>query len=405
MLLLMSATLARLLLRTVAAVALSACGGASARPVVAPTPRTPEPPAVRLHVPAATITWTRVRSVADIATPPPPGTYRVHLIDVGSGLSMVVQGNDFTMLYDAGSSDRSEPASRVVDYLAALLGPSGDASCVPSGAPVPSGRRRLDHVVLSHPHVDHGRFMAQVLRCFDVANVWDSGRLRNVRYYTRFLQAVAANPTTAYHSAAPVPADRTLRRRHFALELPPSQPWSQFVVGDRIALGAGAVGTLLTADPGNYPDANSNSIVIALQLGGGRVLLVGDAESGPRAGPDAPLGDVEAKLLGEHAAEINADVLQLGHHGSDTSSRRAFIDAVSPSLALASSGPKVVYGRTVPDLDVIATVASVGATMLRTDAHDAACDLTGRIGGDTGAGGCDSYVITIAPAATPAGTR
>ena len=71
--------------------------------------------------------------------------------------------------------------------------------------------------------------------------------------------------------------------------------------------------------------------------------------------------------------------------------------AISPEVALISAGPKVVHGRAPPDLDVLAALKDVGATVVRTDTHDASCDVTGRIGGDVGAGGCDSMILTIRP--------
>ena len=90
-------------------------------------------------------------------------------------------------------------------------------------------------------------------------------------------------------------------------------------------------------------------------------------------------------------------MLQVGHHGSKTSSRRAFLAAVAPTVALVSSGPKV-YGHTVlPDAEILDELGRLGATVLRTDEHDDACPVPGRIGGDHGPGGCDSWIITITP--------
>lgn len=136
--------------------------------------------------------------------------------------------------------------------------------------------------------------------------------------------------------------------------------------------------------------------MIAVELGGVRLLLVGDAESGERRDPSDPPGDVEEFLIDHHAKEIRADILQVGHHGSKTSSRHAFLEAVHPHLALVSSGPKV-YGHTVlPDAEVIEELKHVGATVLRTDERDDSCPHE-RLGADSGPGGCDSYIISITP--------
>src|SRR5882724_2517486 len=81
-----------------------------------------EPPQPR--APSSKITWKRVETAADMPPAPAPGTYQIHLIDVGTGLSILVRGADFALLYDAGSNDKDEKPLRVASYLAATLGPS-----------------------------------------------------------------------------------------------------------------------------------------------------------------------------------------------------------------------------------------------------------------------------------------
>ena len=333
------------------------------------------------------ITWTRVEAPDDVPTTPPPvGTYRVHLIDVGTGLSILVQGNDFTLLYDAGSNDRDEKPARVIAYLARAIGASGDDLCEGGGP-----RKKIDELVLSHPHFDHASALDLVVHCYDVTDIFDSGRINDAVFYRAFLEAVSRSPAT-YRTAADVPSDHTVGVKGTEIQIP---KWEHFSEQDVIPLGAHAKFTILHADAKNYPDPNRNSVVIAVELGATRLLLVGDAESGPRADPSAEPGDVEKYLLETHANELHADILQVGHHGSKTSSRRAFLRAVHPSLALVSSGPKV-YGHTVlPDAAVIDELHREGVTVLRTDERDANCPVATRIGPADGPGGCDSYIITV----------
>ena len=95
--------------------------------------------------------------------PPPAGTYVVHAIDVGTGLAIFVEGNDFTLLYDAGSNDdsaRGKDKDRVLAYL----------------AKVRPDLKVIDHVILSHPHKDHVEMMDDVFETYEVRNVWDFGR-------------------------------------------------------------------------------------------------------------------------------------------------------------------------------------------------------------------------------------
>ena len=336
-------------------------------------------------------TWARVESPSDVPhEPPPAGTYRVHLIDVGTGLSILVQGADFNLLYDAGSNDKAEKPARVLAYLAAAIGPSGDDLCgeKPTGA-----RKMIDEVVLSHPHFDHASALDLVVHCYDIRDVWDSGRGNDAVFYRAFLEAVSRS-TATYHTAASVPSDHTVGVKGTEIAIP---KWERFSEGDTVPLGAaGPKFTILHAEAKKLPDPNQNSVVIAVELGGARLLLVGDSESGERRDPSDPPGDVEEFLIDHHAKEIRADILQVGHHGSKTSSRRAFLDAVHPHLALVSSGPKV-YGHTVlPDAEVIDALKAVGATILRTDERDDACPHD-KLGPSDGPGGCDSYIITITP--------
>jgi competence protein ComEC len=336
---------------------------------------------------APPVSWKKVETAADVPPTPAPGTYQLHMIDVGTGLAILVRGADFAMLYDAGTNDREERPMRVAAYLAATIGPSGDDLC---GAPA-EDRKKIDHVVLSHPHLDHASALDLVFHCYDVADFWDSGRINDTVFYRELLAAVAKTPAR-YHTGGDIPGDHAIAVKGFTITMP---QWSTFHEGDTVRLGEGAKFTILHANAKGGPDMNQSSIVIALELGGIRVLLVGDAESGPRQDPSYPPGDVEEYLIASHGKEIRADILQVGHHGSKTSSRRAFLEMVRPGIALVSAGPKR-YGKTVlPDHEVIEELGRIGAKILRTDERDADCPVSGRIGGDSGPGGCDSWVIMI----------
>ena len=360
------------------ALGLAACPAAPPRPVVSPTaPTAPTAPTEVAPPAPPVITWARVAGLDEVpAAPPAAGSWRVHMIDVGTGLAILVQGPDFVLLYDAGTNDAREKPARVLAYLAAAL-----------GTPAPP----IDHVVLSHPHLDHASALDMVLFEYEVGNVWDSGRVNQAVFYREFLEGVAREDGATYHTAGAIPPDRTIEVKGFTVTMPETVRWETFSEGDVVELGRDARFTLLHAEAKAHPDPNENSVVIAVELGATRLLLTGDAESGRRADPAAPLGDVEEHLVDHFAAEIDADILQVGHHGSKTSSRRAFLDAVSPSLALISAGPKRYRGTTLPDPEVLAALEAVGATVLRTDEHDDECP--------GGPGGCDSWIVTIASGA------
>jgi competence protein ComEC len=159
---------------------------------------------------------------------------------------------------------------------------------------------------------------------------------------------------------------------------------------------------MLHARGESLPDANQNSLVVGFKLGRAKLLLMGDAESGGREAPSAPVGDIEKFLIERHSGEIQADILQVGHHGSKTSNRRGFLDAVNPRFTLVSSGPTEYSGVRLPDEEVIDTLRGLKRkpSVLRTDTNDAKCPVPDRIGLDDDApGGCDNFILELRPPA------
>ncbi len=148
-----------------------------------------------------------------------------------------------------------------------------------------------------------------------------------------------------------------------------------------------------------------------MQLGDKSLLLTGDAEAGLGRGmPEDAAEEAEGQLLANHRNALDVDILQVAHHGSRTSTRHAFLDAVSPEWALLSSGPKKFSSVTLPDAEVVDAIRAVlgerrDVGLLRTDVSDerlvtdgdVACESVGKIGVDADGrpGGCDSWVIEV----------
>jgi competence protein ComEC len=328
--------------------------------------------------PATSPTEPRSEATAARSGPPPEAT--LTMMDVGTGLAVLLRGEDFALLYDAGSNDdlAAGRESRALAYLAVALGPSGPADCAP-GRTDPLAERKIDHVFLSHPHRDHLSMLPDVLRCYAVENVWEPGLDSTSDAYAAFEDAVRREPGVVWHRA-----DAGAHR---------------FTTGTRITMGRGVRATILSVRP-RAKDPNDASVVLRVDVGPSRVLFMGDATGGGRADPSEPpaRSSVEAELVAKHRKELVADVLVVGHHGSMTSSRTAFLDAVRPRYALVSSGPKP-YGRvTLPDPEILGALKARGAEILRTDDDDAACRTSGaKVGADAdGApGGCSAITLSV----------
>ena len=81
--------------------------------------------------------------------------------------------------------------------------------------------------------------------------------------------------------------------------------------------------------------------MVRVDLGSRRMLLPGDSEAGGRRPPStAPApSSIEGELIACCAAALRSDILVAGHHGSTTSSRTAFLDAIGATQFIVSGGP------------------------------------------------------------------
>lgn len=168
-----------------------------------------------------------------------------------------------------------------------------------------------------------------------------------------------------------------------------------------VSLGNAASMTILHVDVSKKSDVYENSVVVMLDPGGVRILPPGDSGGGDRKDPSEPPDGhaVEGTLLACCANELAADVLVLGHHGSKTSSRQAFLNAVGARDYVVSSGPYSYRGVVLPDPEIRDAVdAMPNSRRWETTVDDDACRTNPNKIGDTtgnGAGGCDSVHIKI----------
>lgn len=319
--------------------------------------------------------------------------FKVHVIDVGTGLSVFVEGAGFTLLYDAGSQDdlHSGDENRVVAYLKAAR----------------PDLQRIDHLILSHPHKDHLQLMGDIFASYQIANVWDSGRVNKTDGYCHFLKAAMAEPNARYHDTIAANSTRSVTFSGSGCNGTVLVRQADKIDERAVPLGTGAQMFFLYRDAANHPDPNENTLVVRLELGDRAILLAGDAEGGERLAPSTPPhpDSIEGQLIACCAAQLKADALVVGHHGSLTSSRKAFLDAVGASVFAISSGPYPYRSVRLPDADIVSELERRGQ-VFRTDRQDefrlgnesGSCEFNPRkIGSDVDEtpGGCDNILIEI----------
>lgn len=213
----------------------------------------------------------------------------VHFLDVGQGdCALILSGKD-AILIDAGITAAGE---RVTQYLQ-------DA-----------GVSHLTAAIATHAHEDHIGGMAAVLRAFPTKTLYLPAQTANTRAYEAMLDAAQEMGTR--------------------VQVPTPSQVLQF--------GAAASMTFLAPPPDLvYENINDSSIISLFSQNGQRVLFTGDAET-----------PAETALLASHP-DLACDVLKVAHHGSDTSSTEAFLDAAHPSIAVISCGKSNEYGHPNPE--------------------------------------------------------
>ena len=321
------------------------------------------------------------------------GSFTIDVIDVGTGLAVLLQGPDFSVLYDGGSND--DLAIGANNRLMAFL-----AAAYPN-------RTSIDHIILSHPHRDHVELLADVMTHYKIGDVWDSGVVNDICGYRTFIDAVVEKKPT-YHTAR---RNHGVHTVHFPKDTGTCYGTPRHtrdvdvdhgsqIDEQSIILGEGASMRFLYASGQKHGSFNENSLVVRIDLGDHRLLFMGDAESGKRANwtHNVPKNNsIEGMLLACCSTELRSDILIVGHHGSRTSSRKSFLDTVQASTYVISSGPKKYGSVVLPDAIVVTELESRGQ-VFRTDRDDTACAINSNkigIDADNKAGGCDNIRITL----------
>ena len=225
-------------------------------------------------------------STPTVSTAQPAGdgqtaNFEMHFLDVGQALSVLVECDGQYMLYDGGNVD---DGSYVVSYLQNL------------------GVEELQYVFCSHAHEDHVGGLSAALAYFPADHVYSPVTEASTKCFKDFVKYT--------------------QQQNLQVEVP--------AAGTQWALGSATV-TML-GPVAQYDDTNDTSIVLRIDYGATSFLLTGDMEA-----------DAERDLVNS-GANLKVDVLQVGHHGSSTSTSYVFLNAVLPEMGIISCGANNKYG-------------------------------------------------------------
>lgn len=235
---------------------------------------------------------------------------RVTFFDVGQGDSTLIEYKDFRMLIDGG------PDNTIWYKLDSALG---------------FFDRKIDFVVLTHPHNDHYFGLIALPDRYRIHSVIIPPLLaREPKEYVEFLKHYKKNNISLVSSTdiKEIQVDHDVIIR---ILFPQSKEQAQ-----------------------QEKNFNNISAVIQVSYGPTDILFTGDIEE-----------EVEQELLKCCKEVLDSEILKVAHHGSDTSSTVDFLKSVSPEVAIISLGEENPFGH--PSARVLFRLSKLKARIFRTD--------------------------------------
>ncbi len=206
--------------------------------------------------------------------------FAVYFLDVGQSDCTIITCDDMTMMIDTGSKFRN------IEIKSALF---------------TLGIKQIDYLVVTHPHDDHMSNASEIIEKFDVKNIImpiiSVNNQVNSPIYSTLINTIAK------HNVNPMAVSS----------------------GDNF--GFGNANVQVVAPIKQNKNLNNMSLVLKITYDETSFLFQGDVEK-----------TVENDVL-SNGIDISADVIKIGHHGSNTSSGEEYLENVDPAYAVVSCGP------------------------------------------------------------------
>jgi Predicted hydrolase (metallo-beta-lactamase superfamily) len=229
---------------------------------------------------------------------------KVSYIDVGQGDSILVQVNGKTLLIDAGPNDSTD---KLMSYLNK------------------QNIKKLDFIVATHPHEDHIGAMDTVIKKYNIGEFYAPKKMTTTKTFENMITALKSKNIKINTAAAGVSLD----------------------------LGKNVKCEMIAPNGKDYENLNNYSAVIKITYGNSKFLFMGDTEK------------LSEKEILNKNYDISCDVLKLGHHGSSSSSSKAFLDKTAPKIAIVSCGKNNDYGH--PHKETLEEMKKRNVQVYRTD--------------------------------------
>jgi len=245
---------------------------------------------------------------------------KIHFLDVGQGDAIYIrtpEGQD--ILIDGG------PDNQVVQELSQVM---------------PFWDHEIDIMILTHPHADHVTGLTEVLRRYEVKQIYHTGVTYSTQTYLNWLHEIEQQQ---------VPLQ--IVQSEFALDLE-TDLILDFLYPNQSFLNQ------------KVDNLNNTSIVNRLVYKNTRFLFMGDAEQEV----DEELVETQSFYFAQDDnASLQADLIKIAHHGSKDSSTQEFLEKVNPEFAVITCGKDNDFY--FPHFRVLHRLEKLGVKIFRTDLH------------------------------------
>lgn len=247
---------------------------------------------------------------AEIARSPADDAVHLYFFNVGQGDAELIQKGDYQILIDGGPDD-------------SVLAQIGDKMALSD--------RKIEILILTHPHADHLAGLNQILDRYEVGSIYLSGAVSSSNLYIEFLDKI--------------------KQKNIQTIVPD--------VNQSVDTFADAKLTFLW--PGKkyqeqkLDNLNNSSEVVKFCYFTQCTLYTGDIET-----------DEQAQMFaGNTQADYFAQILKIPHHGSINGTNQKLIDKVKPQYTVIEVGADNMYGH--PHVVTLDLLQKAGVKTMRTD--------------------------------------
>lgn len=231
------------------------------------------------------------------------------------------------IFFDVGQGDAALIKTPLGHHILIDGGP--DSSILEKlGKEMPFWKRSVDLIIMTHPHEDHFAGFIEILKRYHVKNIMWTGVLADTALFKEWQELIDKERANIYIAEQ-----------------------------GQLIYGGSAVLKILhpfdSFENQKVQNMDNTSVVVKVLFGENNFLFTGDA-----------FRETERDLV-RRGINLTSNVLQVGHHGSRTSSVPEFVAAVLPELAVISAGKDNRNGH--PHEETLETLADYDITVLRTD--------------------------------------